>query len=66
MALNSNARQNIPALFIEIMNVHEQLGAILAQPVIPFGSWRLVRRNQDLKRAAEKSLHWNVDKGNTA
>lgn len=63
----SNGRQNIPNLFKEIMANDAARDTLRAQPVIDFAEGkRLVREKRDFRRAAEKMLHWNVDKGNAA
>jgi len=66
MAVFSNGKQNIPLLFEEIMRVDEELTAMLSGPAIPFDAHKLIARKRELMSAAEKALHWNTDKGNTA
>jgi hypothetical protein len=62
----TNAKPNVPELFKEIMRVDAQLEAELVKSAIPFEAYKLVARKRELMAAAEKALHWNVDKGNTA
>lgn len=72
MAAYTNATQNIPALFEEIMTVNREQEEIRTKDgvVLTVTNWcrmkELRHRMSDLRRAAEKALHWNVDKGNTA
>lgn len=71
MAVDSNAKQSIPTLFVEIMTVQEEMNNLLwamAKDGITHAKARQFRelktRNQELIRAAEKALRWNTDKGN--
>lgn len=57
--MDTNRQQSIPPLFVEIMENHKAL----SQPVVSFEA---LRRQRDLRRAAEKALSWNVDKGTKA
>lgn len=66
MGLFSNGRQNIPPLFLEIMIVQKELANLTRQNVIEMDAYLdLSKRMEDLRRAAEKALRWNTDKGNT-
>ena len=62
----TNAKQSIPELFKEIMRVDDEIEQKLIQSSIPFDTHKLIARKKELMQAAEKPLHWNVDKGNTA
>ena len=60
-SLNTNAQQRIPPLFQEIMRVDAErakLGNVLRID--------LELRKRELRRAAEKALAWNTNKGNEA
>jgi hypothetical protein len=64
VAVNSNARQRIPELFLAIMDVDESIEKIRANLVIEFAKIReLKKRKEELKRAAEAALSWNQNKG---
>lgn len=67
----SNAKPNVPALFKEIMRNDEERAAIRAKlSEMTQAEWarlkELGRERQDYRRAAERALHHNVDKGNLA
>jgi hypothetical protein len=64
----SNARQSIPKLFHAIMENDDHRAFLRSLgPAITKGEWRelkrLNREKKDFRRAAEKALHWNADKG---
>jgi len=68
MSMFSNAKTRVPKLFQAIIENDEQrmylrsVGASITQP-----EWcemkRLYREKADFRKAAEKMLHWNADKG---
>lgn len=64
----SNAKQSIPRLFVAIMENDDLRAQLLARgPEITKSEWnelkRLRRERKDFSAAAEKTLHWNVDRG---
>jgi hypothetical protein len=66
MAVNSNARQRIPDLFVVIMGVDEKIDVGRACCPIDFKAMKeLKARKAELRRAAEIALSWNHNKGNT-
>jgi hypothetical protein len=65
MPAYTNATQTIPELFKEIMRIDDQIEQKLIQSAIPFDTHKLIARKRELMSAAEKALHWNVDKGAT-
>jgi hypothetical protein len=61
------SKPNVPNLFKVIMENDRQRAALKAASVIPFEAYRsLSSERTEFRRAAEKALQWNVDKGNTA
>lgn len=67
MALDSNAKQNIPQAFLWIMENDTKQDELRAQPVVPFAPMaELIEDRRNLRKAAEEILHWNKDKGNRA
>ena len=71
MPAYTNAKQTVPPLFQEIMrNYDEQRKIVLAigYQKATKEDWRelhrLRREMTDYRRAAEKALCWNTDKGN--
>lgn len=67
MAVYTNAKQVIPALFKQIMENHNAITSLKALPVIPFDCMKLLLSiKRENVRAAEHVLRWNTDKGNTA
>lgn len=73
MPAYTNATQNIPGLFKAIMENHrEQEGILnnLAAGTCTTAEWLRLKElryeMQDFRRAAEKALSWNHNKGNTA
>lgn len=79
MAIDSNARQSIPKLFVEIMK-HDATRPVLDYVVagnllaVSPAVWKRYRkefhewkdRQLELIGEAEKALRWNTDKGNSA
>jgi hypothetical protein len=76
MAVNSNAKQRIPELFMEIMrhaNTEPPVPAPVPDVPLAFADWRKWKNKHDVWKqrqkqlitAAEKALSWNVDKGDT-
>lgn len=68
-ALLANKRQkpHVPELFKQIVINHAELAAIREQAVIPFSpAGELLSQRRMYRRAAEKMLKWNEDKGNKA
>lgn len=68
-ALLTNKRQqpNVPELFKQIVVNHAELAAIRSQAVIPFSqAGELLSQRVMYRKAAEKMLKWNEDKGNKA
>lgn len=64
----SNAKTRIPKLFQAIMENDEQRMYLRSLgPTITQAGWRelghLTREKADFRKAAEKMLHWNADKG---
>lgn len=65
--MNTNAAQRIPPLFKEIMRNDAERAALAEQTVVPFEkAGRLVRERRMYRKAAEKALSWNTNKGSTA
>lgn len=67
----TNAKTHVPALFQEIMRNHNEQQAILDKgETMSTEEWCRLRELKDemkeYRRAAEKALHWNADKGNLA
>ena len=83
----TNAKQNIPELFKEIMRLHDEIDQVREEMfaatcdyvvAVQHNQVREYKRLKEerlkpllerlavLRRAAEKVLCWNVDKGNTA
>lgn len=57
----------VPPLFKQIVEHHAKVDAMRAAPVVDFKEWRETKRDGDfLRRAAERALSWNADKGRTA
>lgn len=69
-ALLANKRQqpHVPELFKQIGINHAELAAIIReQAVTPFSqAGELLSQRRMYRRAAEKMLKWNEDKGNKA
>lgn len=69
MAVDSNRRQLIPELFKEIMKNYDERQSLVAPVVVSLAVGKqlttLRARMNELRVAAEKSLHWNTDKGST-
>lgn len=71
VALDSNAKQNIPQVFTDIMRWDEKEPTIPSGPDISLQQWRIFRQEWkkwaavrvDYVRAAEQILKWNTDKG---
>lgn len=75
MALDSNAKQSIPALFVEIIKNDARRDALKASVLAGTGTmtqmeWRELQSLREekarLRQGAEKALQWNKDKGNQA
>lgn len=65
METDKRQKPNVPPLFKEIIRNHNERYALRQHRVIPFETLvRLRRESRDYRRAAEKALAWNVDKGN--
>jgi hypothetical protein len=66
----SNAQQNVPPLFREIIRNQAERRALTAGNVVPFSVAPEVRRLRkemdDYRGAAEKALRWNLDASNNA
>lgn len=53
-------KPNVPPLFKAIVENHNDLSALKANPVIDFGrAKQLVQQKRGNTRMAEKVLHWN-------
>lgn len=71
MAVDSNSKQRIPELFLEIMRVDDELQQMLAYRAVSGAPYsfedysRLKKRKAELRKAAEIALAWNHNKGNT-
>jgi len=71
VALDSNSKQRIPALFQEIMKIDDELETVTgyrshAGLPVRFEKYAaLKKRKTELRKAAEAALKWNHNKGNT-
>jgi hypothetical protein len=66
MPAYTNAKQVIPAQFIEIMRNDRERALLKAQPIIDFNKGAaLIKERREYTRNAERILRWNKDKGNT-
>jgi hypothetical protein len=72
VAVDSNSRQRIPELFMEIMRIDDELEKALAYRSIAGNGGlsfeyysKLVKRKAELRKAAEIALQWNHNKGST-
>lgn len=65
-----NSQANVSPLFNAIIENHNERSALTAAKVLPIELAHTLRplqqRMAELRRAAEKALCWNKDKGNTA
>lgn len=58
---------HVSELFKEIIRNDNERDALRKQSVVPFDKGSaLVREKREYRRAAEKALAWNTNKGNTA
>jgi hypothetical protein len=66
VAVDSNAKQRIPPLFVEIMKTQDALRALKQGNPIPFQPTKdLIHEMQRFRKAAEIALSWNHNKGST-
>jgi hypothetical protein len=66
MPAYTNATQNIPEQFKEIMRNDRELSALKEKELIAFErAAMLIKERREYTRNAERILRWNTDKGNT-
>lgn len=68
MAVDSNSKQRIPELFLEIMKVDDEISGLVHETVVYWKDVQRVNklreRKAELRQAAEIALQWNHNKGN--